>query len=728
MLTAFLIESYQTLSPNSTDQLLSQLLVQGVSYRISDSYMNSTAPNPLPPSFEYSSSDLQINFLWFLSLTLTLTTASLGLLVKQWLREYRIVDPQHANLRARLRIRQFRYPGLIEWKVFEIAGFLPLLIQIALGLFLGGLCTFTSSIQSHIGRANLALVFAWVAFFILATFAPSISSNCPYKIPFILPLAGAIRRSLFRLPILHWLYIGPLKGTQHRRARKWALGWLRLFLVTCKRIPRALGTSWCSNVLRSLVTLWCLWCLPLGRVWSQQVGSVYGQFFRYVVLRLSHASLQAKFLARYVWGCTTVFWTRLCLRRQTGRLDCTGRRREWLGQRRSIDWRAPRAAYRFHVLVATRIPNRLRAFIDALQLMPSKEACPLEEPAVATDESRDVEMLVAVDDILLDDDLLRTTMRSVLGCGEHSPATAVNFVIQILSHRLPHGPPSIDTFDPPDLRRLSLRAWRAVVEILGDALRAYSTARIDWPTSETDLSAVCGAISILQSGRRALGDSTVSLQIRMDISRLAGQRDVRARLLDSHVSRIGSLEEAWRFFGTVEGTRAKRDSLAPSLIHGRACRYALSDPRMHSCAKHVSSRDELLAISPSVDDQVQFCELVHGLMPFVAYFDTPVPHVLGAPHNHILWCFEALLEWALQGGATSDALVEHYAILLRCFKWVPQAAIKTFKHPHTVQDFVSRILAMPRLARVRLLEAATDSLIVHVRGTPGMHVEYKVSS
>ena len=82
----------------------------------------------------------------------------------------------------RLRVRQYRYPGLKEWKVFEIAAALPLLLQLALFLFFVGLCFFTAQIDAQMGHTSLPLVAAWILFLGLTTLGPLVSSRCPYKL------------------------------------------------------------------------------------------------------------------------------------------------------------------------------------------------------------------------------------------------------------------------------------------------------------------------------------------------------------------------------------------------------------------------------------------------------------------------------------------------------------------------------------------------------------------
>lgn len=177
-------------------QLLGQLVNQTGGYTITAGSANSTfvITTTVPADFTPSLAALRVNQLWFSSLVVTLITASFAMLVKQWLREYLSVD--YTSPHERLRARQFRHPGLATWKVYEIAGFLPLLLQLALGLFFLGLCVFTWSINRSVGETSIVLVAGWVFLLLSATLAPLASPRCPYKTTFLKDIMVIIRRRI----------------------------------------------------------------------------------------------------------------------------------------------------------------------------------------------------------------------------------------------------------------------------------------------------------------------------------------------------------------------------------------------------------------------------------------------------------------------------------------------------------------------------------------------------
>ncbi|KAK1215905.1 hypothetical protein PQX77_021472 [Marasmius sp. AFHP31] len=128
VVTAFTIESYQWLEEGPEDATVA--LLRQISQQ-----MNNTVSTPVP--FEASASNIRINTLWFLSLIIALVDALFGLLCKQWLREHR--RPTHTRTPAEaLTLRWLRHESLEKWHVPTILASLPILLEVALFLFLAG--------------------------------------------------------------------------------------------------------------------------------------------------------------------------------------------------------------------------------------------------------------------------------------------------------------------------------------------------------------------------------------------------------------------------------------------------------------------------------------------------------------------------------------------------------------------------------------------------------------
>ena len=195
MITAFVIESYKNLQQQpdeTTNQILLQISIQLANIALPSDRSNQTAFPASPAPSDALRFPVLVNTLWILSLVIALITASLGILVKQWLHEllsYETHDPQ-----KRLKLRFFREAGLERWQVFEIASLLPLLLQVALLLFFIGLSLFLHELNLIVGWTVTGVMAAWFGFFLFTTLAPIVSSQCPYKTPTLKGLLSGIRQ------------------------------------------------------------------------------------------------------------------------------------------------------------------------------------------------------------------------------------------------------------------------------------------------------------------------------------------------------------------------------------------------------------------------------------------------------------------------------------------------------------------------------------------------------
>ena len=188
MVTTFVIATYPSLQPDNTDEmvfLMRHLLAQ--SYTFDGGLLN-----PTDPPFEVPLWALRVNGLWFASLIISLSTASIGMLVKQWLTEYLAME--WISPQEQLRARQYRRPALEGWKVFEIAAILPLFLHISLGLFFIGLCFYTAAANYTIGLSTFPLVVGWAFVAIMTTIAPILTPRCPYKVTLFKAALRSVRR------------------------------------------------------------------------------------------------------------------------------------------------------------------------------------------------------------------------------------------------------------------------------------------------------------------------------------------------------------------------------------------------------------------------------------------------------------------------------------------------------------------------------------------------------
>ncbi|KAJ3487581.1 hypothetical protein NLI96_g3419 [Meripilus lineatus] len=199
VVTALIIEAYKQLQQDPADatvQLLLQISMQLSSLSVNPDSINSTYIPPPSLPFSPRRSAVLVNVLWFTSLVLSLVTASLGMLVKQWFREY--LSKSNVSPEQCCQVRLFRSPGLRKYKVAEIASFLPILLQLAFILFFIGLILFARSIHASIATVIGIIVAIWLSFVIGTTLLPIVSPSCPYKTPLLKSIFLRLRNLLAR--------------------------------------------------------------------------------------------------------------------------------------------------------------------------------------------------------------------------------------------------------------------------------------------------------------------------------------------------------------------------------------------------------------------------------------------------------------------------------------------------------------------------------------------------
>ncbi|KAK0210207.1 hypothetical protein DFS33DRAFT_1235132, partial [Desarmillaria ectypa] len=144
VVTTFVAQTYQNLKPDYAAMPASLLYESVLVQRAiaNGSPVNTIAPSSLNPSIPFvpATTDVWVNGLWFTSLFLSLTTALVAVLVKQWLHHY--VALPSGTPRDRSFTRQFRYAGFQKWHVQVVIGLLPVLMHLALAIFLVRLVIF----------------------------------------------------------------------------------------------------------------------------------------------------------------------------------------------------------------------------------------------------------------------------------------------------------------------------------------------------------------------------------------------------------------------------------------------------------------------------------------------------------------------------------------------------------------------------------------------------------
>lgn len=132
-----------------------------------------------------------INSLWFSSLICSLASASIALMVKQWLHELSI--GVSGTSRESARIRQYRLNSLKRWHVGSIVIIIPVLLQLALFLFLVGLVILLWTLHGTVAAVATTLVWTLFVFVATTTLLPVLRVDCCYRSPQAVGIFMAVR-------------------------------------------------------------------------------------------------------------------------------------------------------------------------------------------------------------------------------------------------------------------------------------------------------------------------------------------------------------------------------------------------------------------------------------------------------------------------------------------------------------------------------------------------------
>ncbi|EIW54237.1 uncharacterized protein TRAVEDRAFT_90350, partial [Trametes versicolor FP-101664 SS1] len=189
VLTTFNVQSYLLLQPAAPDPsiaVLQQISSQLASFSIHPPFVNSTQPssatranaNNPPPVPRWA---VWLNALWFSGLILSLSSASVGIMVKQWLNEYS--SGVSGRSRHVARVRQYRLNNLRMWRVEDIIGAIPILLQLALALFLSGMLILLWNLHDTVAAVASTLVGLLAIFTVVTTLLPLVNHKCSYLTP-----------------------------------------------------------------------------------------------------------------------------------------------------------------------------------------------------------------------------------------------------------------------------------------------------------------------------------------------------------------------------------------------------------------------------------------------------------------------------------------------------------------------------------------------------------------
>ncbi|KAK7013726.1 hypothetical protein R3P38DRAFT_3277568 [Favolaschia claudopus] len=181
ILTAFLIESYKTLTPDSGDDM--KALLTQISTQLSGMANGSSVDLPAPESFVPATSSLVCNLLWFTSLGLSLSCALIGTLVEQWARDFKYKTEMRSAPVIRARIFSYLYYGLKRFNMHAVVEIIPFLLHASLILFFAGLVAFLVPVNKAVMIVVIILLGIMVTAYTTFTVFPLFSRQSPYQTP-----------------------------------------------------------------------------------------------------------------------------------------------------------------------------------------------------------------------------------------------------------------------------------------------------------------------------------------------------------------------------------------------------------------------------------------------------------------------------------------------------------------------------------------------------------------
>ncbi|KAJ7785295.1 hypothetical protein DFH07DRAFT_726715, partial [Mycena maculata] len=169
-LTAFIIESYTTLVPDSGDSTV-RLLAQ-ISQQLAANANGSTFHVPTQLTFTPPATSIVCNALWFISLGLSLTCALVATLLEQWAHNFLHKADMCSAPVVCARIFSYLYYGLKRFDMHTVVDIIPLLLHASLLLFFAGLVAFLLPINLSMAAVAGAILVIVGAIYSILIFLP----------------------------------------------------------------------------------------------------------------------------------------------------------------------------------------------------------------------------------------------------------------------------------------------------------------------------------------------------------------------------------------------------------------------------------------------------------------------------------------------------------------------------------------------------------------------------
>ena len=237
--SAFIIEVNSKLQPDPNDEAAALLRV--LIHKIDNTTFGNNPPT-LPQWTGPPHAIVQVQAILFASLSVSLFSAFLAMLGKQWLNRYASTDMRGTAI-ERSQNRQRKLDGIITWYFNHVMESLPLMLQVGLLLLGGALSQYLWGINITVASVVIGITSLGIIFYLLFVIAGTVSKSCPYQTPTARILRHILLPALFsKLPALFKSYSLIQNTFSYDILLSW---WL------------ALEQPWCSgaNILISLTSV-----------------------------------------------------------------------------------------------------------------------------------------------------------------------------------------------------------------------------------------------------------------------------------------------------------------------------------------------------------------------------------------------------------------------------------------------------------------------------------------
>ena len=170
-------------------------IIQDVMIYQTQMMRNSSLGPYVPADFSPPGYIIVVNSLFYASLGIMLLAAFIAMLIKSWVREFDRGLRAMSAPEQRAKTREFRYLGLVRWKLPEMVATLPFLIQISLLSFSIGLVLFLSHISGPSCGITAGILGIGTLFYAATTSASIFITSSPFGSPLSQAFANLYRRA-----------------------------------------------------------------------------------------------------------------------------------------------------------------------------------------------------------------------------------------------------------------------------------------------------------------------------------------------------------------------------------------------------------------------------------------------------------------------------------------------------------------------------------------------------